>query len=439
MAAFQGERATAAGAVTANGLTRKDRVLVVSAALMALFLGALDTLVMGAAMPTIVADMGGLELYSWVFSVYLLSRAVALPIFGKLADLYNGKHLFGFAIAIFLAGSLVAGVSTSMVQLIVARVLQGVGAGAAFALVYILLADIAAPEKRGKMMSIASFVWGLASVLGPPMGGFIVNYWSWRWIFFINLPLGCLSFLGIYLYFKETRVKKRRAALDLLGAATLTLTVLSLLTVFLMTGNHYRWLSLPIIGLLSVSLAGGVAFYYAEKHAADPILSIDFLGRSGFSSGNAAAFLSSFAIFSLVGIQPAVHSGCPGKIAGRDGGGDDSSQPGVVGGCPALRSDGPPREETPLCSGGRPFSDGRQRPGVERRPVDLAFFDGPGIGRGRHGVRLDCLPVDRTGQSEDRKPGCCHRFAAVCQNARRDHRGGDFRQPAQCPVHGEVV
>jgi MFS family permease len=277
MAARQGERASAAGAVTANELARKDRFLVIGAALMALLLGALDTLVMGAAMPTIVANMGGLELYSWVFSVYLLSRAVAISIFGKLADLCSGKHLFGFTIAIFLAGSLVAGFSTSMVQLIIARVLQGAGAGAAFALVYILLADIAAPEKRGKMMSIASFVWGLASVLGPPMGGFIDNYWSRRWIYFINLPLGFFSFLGIYLYFKETRVKKRRAVLDLFGAATLTLTVLSLLTVFLMTGNHYRWLSLPIIGLLGISLAGGVAFYYAEKHAADRILATDCL------------------------------------------------------------------------------------------------------------------------------------------------------------------
>ncbi|MFZ0132669.1 MAG: MFS transporter [Desulfobacterales bacterium] len=298
---------------TVHELTRKDRYYIIAAALLALFLGALDTLVMGAAMPTIVADMGGLELYSWVFSVYLLSRAIALPIFGKLADIYSGKHLFGFAIGVFMAGSLVAGLATSMVQLIVARVLQGVGAGAAFALVYILLADIAAPEKRGKMMSIASFVWGLASVLGPPMGGFIVNYWSWRWIFFINLPLGLLSFLGIYLYFKETRVKRHRAALDLLGGATLTVTVLSLLTVFLMTGNQHRWYSLPVIGLLALSLAAGVAFYFAEKRAADPILSIDFLGRPGFSSGNTAAFFSSFAIFSLSAFSPLFIQGALGQ------------------------------------------------------------------------------------------------------------------------------
>ncbi|MGD9272762.1 MAG: MFS transporter [Desulfobacterales bacterium] len=166
MAARQGERASAAGAVTANELARKDRFLVIGAALMALLLGALDTLVMGAAMATIVADMGGLELYSWVFSVYLLSRAVAISIFGKLADLCSGKHLFGFAIAIFLAGSLVAGFSTSMVQLIIARVLQGAGAGAAFALVYTLLSDFAAPGKRGKMMSIASFVWAWPAFSG---------------------------------------------------------------------------------------------------------------------------------------------------------------------------------------------------------------------------------------------------------------------------------
>ncbi|MGB8427570.1 MAG: MDR family MFS transporter, partial [Desulfobacterales bacterium] len=299
--------------VAVHDLTRKDRSYIIAAALLALFLGALDTLVMGAAMPTIVADMGGLELYSWVFSVYLLSRAIALPIFGKLADIYSGKHLFGTAIALFMIGSLVAGLATSMVQLIVARALQGVGAGAAFALVYILLADIAAPEKRGKMMSIASFVWGLASVLGPPMGGFIVNYWSWRWIFFINLPLGLLSFLGIYLYFKETRVKRRRAALDLLGGATLTVTVLSLLTVFLMTGNHHSWHSPPVIGLLALSLTAGVAFYFAEKRAADPILSIDFLDRPGFSSGNAAAFFSSFAIFSLSAFSPLFIQGALGR------------------------------------------------------------------------------------------------------------------------------
>lgn len=145
------------------------------------------------------------------------------------------------------------------------------------------------------------------------MGGFIVNYWSWRWIFFINLPLGLLSFLGIYLYFKESRLKKRHAGLDLLGGATLTVTVLSLLTVFLMTGNHHRWLSLPIIGLLAVSLAGGIAFYIAEKRAADPILSIDFLGRPGFNSGNAAAFFSSFAIFSLSAFSPLFIQGALGK------------------------------------------------------------------------------------------------------------------------------
>ena len=178
----------------------KSRFYVIAAALLALFLGALDTLVMGAAMPTIVADLGGLHLYSWVFSVYLLTRAVSLPIFGKLCDIFNSKKLYTISIVIFLLSSILAGVSQNMTQLTFSRALQGVGAGGNFALAYIVLADISPPEKRGKMMALASFVWGIASVLGPTLGGFIVNYFSWRWIFFINIPLGSFALMGILMY-----------------------------------------------------------------------------------------------------------------------------------------------------------------------------------------------------------------------------------------------
>ena len=182
----------------------RERLFVTGAALLALFLGAMDALIMSTAMPTIVTDLGGLHFYSWVYSTYFLSRAVSLPIFGKLADTYRTRSLFILSITIFVASSVLAGLSPNMGFLVVARVFQGIGAGGNFALVYIALADVSPPEERGKAMSLASFVWGLASVLGPTLGGFMVTWASWRWIFFINLPLGLASLAGISLFLVET-------------------------------------------------------------------------------------------------------------------------------------------------------------------------------------------------------------------------------------------
>ncbi|MGD8979940.1 MAG: MFS transporter, partial [Desulfobacterales bacterium] len=236
-------------------------------ALLALFLGALDTLIMGAAMPTIVSDLGGIQLYSWVFSVYLLARAVALPVFGKLCDLFNSKRLYMISIIIFLISSVFAGISHSMAQLTVARAIQGVGAGGNFALAYIVLADISPPERRGKMMSLISFVWGLSSVLGPTLGGFIVNYFSWRWIFYMNIPLGIVALIGIGVYLEETREKKKEAAIDYLGTLTLSTTILALLTAFLLGGRSYPWISPQILGLFILTLCSGVVFYVNERQA----------------------------------------------------------------------------------------------------------------------------------------------------------------------------
>ena len=181
----------------AGTIDSKHRMMIIFSALLALFLGAMDALIMTAAMPTIVAELGGLHLYSWVYSAYLLARAVSLPVFGKLGDLFKNKNIFLISIGIFLLSSIAAGFSPNMTFLIVCRVFQGIGAGGIFALVYIILADISPPGQRAKTMSFASSVWGIASVLGPTLGGFIVSYMSWRWIFFINVPLGLLSLGGV--------------------------------------------------------------------------------------------------------------------------------------------------------------------------------------------------------------------------------------------------
>ena len=187
----------------------KERTFIIISALLALFLGALDALIMSAAMPSIVAELGGLHLYAWVYSVYFLTRAVALPIFGKLADLYPSKLLFLISIGIFTLSSIAAGCSNSMTFLIFCRIFQGIGAGGNFALVYIVLSEVALPDQRAKTLSFASTVWGISSVAGPTLGGFIVSYFSWRWIFFINIPMGLLCLIGIGFFSQRIQIKKK--------------------------------------------------------------------------------------------------------------------------------------------------------------------------------------------------------------------------------------
>ena len=290
-----------------------QRITVIGAALLALFLGALDALVMSAAMPTIVADLGGLQLYSWVYSAYFLARAVSLPIFGKLADLYRNRNLFIIAIALFCLSSAAAGCAVNMVTLIGARIVQGVGAGGIFALVYIVLADVSTPETRGRTLSLASSIWGIASVLGPTMGGFIVTYFSWRWIFFINMPLGAVSLWGIGSYLVDLRSKKETVSLDLLGVATLSTAILAFLFAFLLGGRTYAWSSPPIIGLLALSGVGCTLFIRVENRARDPLLPVQHFSNRSFSVGNTAVFFSSFAIFSMFAYAPLFIQGVQGK------------------------------------------------------------------------------------------------------------------------------
>ena len=294
-------------------ISRTRRYWIIGATLLALFLGALDALVMSAAMPTIVSDLGGVNLYSWVFSAYLLTRAVSLPLFGKLADLFSNKILYGVAIGTFILGSLFAGLSQTMTQLILSRALQGIGAGGNFALVYIVLADISSPGKRGKTMSMASFIWGLASISGPTIGGFIVTYFSWRWIFFFNVPLGGLSLMGIFLYLVETRAKRKQVHIDYYGIFALSGAILSLLMACLLAGRGYPWTSPRVLGLLAACAGFSLALWWAEKQACEPILALDFFKIRGFSIGNGTVFFASFAIYALFAFSPLFIQGVLGK------------------------------------------------------------------------------------------------------------------------------
>ena len=285
-------------------LTIKERNYVIGSALLALFLGALDALIMSAAMPSIVAELGGLHLYAWVYSVYFLSRAVALPIFGKLADIYHSKHLFLFSIALFLISSIAAGLAQSMSFLIFCRIFQGIGAGGNFALVYIVLSEVAAPDQRAKTLSLASSIWGISSVVGPTLGGFIVSYFSWRWIFFINIPMGLASLIGIGLFLKEVRSKKLNVSIDFKGLTLFSTFVLGLLVIFITGGRDLPWTSGKMAALVLFTILLGAWFYFAEKNKSEPFIDINFFKNSNFALGNGATFFSSFTIFAFFAYAP---------------------------------------------------------------------------------------------------------------------------------------
>ncbi len=284
--------------------TSQNRPLIIIAALLALFLGALDALIVSAAMPSIVTDLGGLTLYSWVYSAYFLARAVSLPIFGKLADRYSPRRLFLFSITVFLFASLVAGAAPSMFILISARVFQGIGAGGIFALVYIVLSDISPPGERGKTLSLASSVWGISSIIGPTLGGVIVTYVSWRWIFFINVPLALVSLATISHYLQQQARTAKKVRLDIAGITCLSGFILCFLTIFIIGGRNYGWLSVEIVGLGALSTIFAVLFIIIEKRAVDPVLDLHFFARPVFALANGAAFFASFAIFSLFAYVP---------------------------------------------------------------------------------------------------------------------------------------
>src|SRR5256886_4593757 len=213
-------------------MTRKSKIIVTIALMLGMSLASLDTTIVGTAMPSIVGKLGGITLYSWVFSAYLLTSTTTVPIYGKLADLFGRKPVFLFGTTLFLIGSVASGASQSMEQLIVFRAIQGLGAGAVLPIVLTIIGDIFALKERAKVQGLFSGVWGLSSILGPALGGVIVDHFSWRWVFYINIPFGLLSAFLLIIALKE-HVERKKHSIDYLGTLSLTGGIVALLFVVL--------------------------------------------------------------------------------------------------------------------------------------------------------------------------------------------------------------
>jgi EmrB/QacA subfamily drug resistance transporter len=299
-------------------VSRRQLVAIVIGALLGMLLSSLDQTVVGTAMPGIAAELGGLEHYAWVFAGYMLASTVTLPIYGKLSDLYGRRPFFLGGMALFLLGSALAGMSQNMTQLILFRTLQGLGAGAILPIVQAIIGDIFPPAERGKWQGLVVAIFGLASIAGPTLGGWLTDHWGWRWVFYVNMPVGALALLTAGLALPR-QFRRQPHRLDLLGAAALVAGTVPLLLAFSWGGDEYPWASAPIVGMLAWAVACLAAFVVIETRADEPIINPAFFRNSTFTVSVAASFLVSVGMFSVVIYLPLFVQGVLGDSATGSG------------------------------------------------------------------------------------------------------------------------
>ena len=276
----------------------RNRIILVTAGIMlSLFLASMESTVVATAMPTIVGQLGGLEHYSWVFSAFMLASTTAVPLYGKLSDIYGRRKLYVSAMALFLAGSIWCGWANSMTQLIFARALQGIGAGGIMPLAFILIGEMFSLEQRAKMQGLFSGVWGVSSIVGPLLGGFLVDQLSWRWIFYINLPPGLLAAALVAFAWRDQVHSHERPAVDYAGAALLTVSVVMLLLGLMGSGTS-SWI------LITVATALFILLMWVERRAADPILPLALFRDRLFATATAHGILTGWALFGSVSFIP---------------------------------------------------------------------------------------------------------------------------------------
>jgi EmrB/QacA subfamily drug resistance transporter len=270
---------------------------IVVAIMLAMVLAAVETTVVTIAVPTIVKDLNGFELVSWVFSLYLLTASVSTPIYGKLADLYGRKNTLSVGIIIFLIGSFACGLSQNMYHLMAFRAVQGLGAGAIYTITYTIVGDQFSLSERAKVQGWLSSIWGISSLIGPFIGGVIIDMLSWHWIFFVNIPFGIISILLIQKYVKES-FEKKEVVLDYKGVISLSIGIIALLLTFMSNGKDYniQYLRTGFCGIIAiVSLA---IFYKVEKKAKEPVMPFEIFDRSNILI-NAISFIFSAVLMGI--------------------------------------------------------------------------------------------------------------------------------------------
>jgi EmrB/QacA subfamily drug resistance transporter len=295
------------------------RILTIYSGLMVtVFLAALDQTIVATALPRVVSDLGGLGSYSWVFTAYLLASTVSVPIWGKLGDIYGRRPLFLVSIPVFLAGSALCGLAQSMPQLAVFRAVQGLGAGGLIPLALATVANLVPPRDRGRYQGLIGGTFGAASIVGPAVGGLIADNTSWRWIFYVNVPVGLVALAVISLTMPR-RTRRREHSIDYLGAALLAAGATALLLGLTWAGREYAWLSAQVLGSSAAAVVLLVLFALAERRAPEPILPFDLLRRRNVAVGVASIGLVAMCMFGTISFVPLFVQGVIGTSATASG------------------------------------------------------------------------------------------------------------------------
>ncbi len=293
---------------------RSERGPVLLAVMLGTGLVALDSTIIATAVPSIVTDLGGFEQFPWLFSIYLLTQAVTVPLYGKFADVLGRKPVMLWGIAVFLLGSVLCGAAWSMPVLIISRAIQGIGAGAVQPISMTIVGDQYTVEERGKVQGYLATVWAMASVIGPTLGGVFAEYLSWRWIFYVNVPVGAIAVVVLVLQFTETDERRKRR-IDYLGAALLTLGCSLLILGLLEGGVAWGWGSVQGVLIFAISAAMLIAFVFVERRAVEPVVPLWVFSKRTLVGGNLASLIIGALLIGMSSYLPTFAEGVLGTGA----------------------------------------------------------------------------------------------------------------------------
>jgi EmrB/QacA subfamily drug resistance transporter len=303
---------------TSNQVADNRRYWVLAAVMIVQFTSVLTSTIVSTAAPTIVDELHGLDLYAWIFTAYLLTSSIAVPVVGKLSDLFGRRPFYIGGLLVFLAGSMTSGLSQNMFELIGARALTGIGGGAMMALSVTTLGDIFSPRERGRWMGLIISVFGLGSIAGPLVGGFITDHFGWRWIFYVNLPLGIFS-LAMLVWLLPRVQASGRVRIDWAGITLLVAALVPFLIGLTWAGITYPWGSVQVIGSLVIGGLVAIVFVWHENHAVEPVLSLHLFENRTFTVAVLLSLLMGLSLFGTLTFLPLYAQGVKGQSAQNAG------------------------------------------------------------------------------------------------------------------------